>query len=46
MEAENDEIMDKNLNAILAHFSIEKNHWIENVELWSSDTEENREEWE
>jgi hypothetical protein len=46
MESDNEELMDKNLNAILAHFNIEKTHWIETVELWSSDTEENKEEWE
>lgn len=38
MENDNEELMDKNLNAILAHFNIEKTHWIETVELWSSDT--------
>ncbi len=46
MDTANDELMEKNLNAILAHFNIEKTNWIETVELWSSDTEENKEEWE
>jgi len=35
IETAHDELMDKSLNAILAHFNIKKTYWIEMVKFWS-----------